>query len=345
MRAGLIGYGYWGPNLLRNISASKGFRITAIAEPDEGKRGQAGQAVDGVTLYVSGQELIDAGNVDVVFIASPVASHFPLARAALLNGKHVFVEKPLCLNEADGENLKALAGSRGLTLMVDHTFLFTGAVKALKKMVEEGELGRLCYYDSMRVNLGLFQPDVNVLWDLAPHDLSVIDYLLGEEPIHIEATGYCHVNPGTPDMVYLTLHYPSTVVAHLNLSWMSPVKVRRVAIGGDQRMIIWDELNREEKLKIYNSGIRFQPEEERQVILPDYRVGDIFSPRVSNTEALREAVEHFGAVVSGQAVSLMDGDAGLRIVRTLERAQKEIEKNLRQIDHMRGDRDLRCAPS
>src|SRR5262249_46025547 len=192
-------------------------------------------------------------------------------------------------------------------LMIDHTFIFTGAVQAIRNICQSGELGELTYYDSMRINLGLFQPDVNVLWDLAPHDLSIMDFILDEEPIHVDATGYSHLNQGLPDVAYVTLHFASKKVAHFNLSWMSPVKVRRTAIGGSRRMLVWDDLNREEKLKIYSSGIEFLPEDQRATIIPQYRVGDIYSPRVSNREALLGGVEPFADVIHGKAQPAADG--------------------------------------
>jgi predicted dehydrogenase len=190
----------------------------------------------------------------------------------------------------------------------------------------------------MRVNLGLFQPDVNVLWDLGPHDLSIVDYLLGEAPIHVEASGYCHVNSHLPDIAYLTLHYPSRIVVHLNLSWMSPVKVRRLAIGGSAKMLVWDDLNSEEKIKIYNSGIEFQPQEERNVVVPEYRIGDIFSPRVPLREALAEVVDHFAKVIAGESKSIMDGRCGLRVISVLEEAQKALDTSLAQVSRTKANR-------
>ena len=203
-------------------------------------------------------------------------------------------------------------------------------MQRIAEIVRAGELGRICYYDSMRVNLGLFQPDVNVLWDLAPHDLSILDHLVDEVPTHIEASGYCHVNSHLPDIAYLTLHYASPIVAHLNLSWMSPVKVRRVAIGGTDKMIVWDDLNREETVKVYNSGIQVQAEDQRMTIMPTYRIGDIHSPRLANGEALSSVIEHFAAVINGKTQSIMGGDRGLRIVRILEAGQQALEESLQR---------------
>lgn len=329
-KIGLIGYGYWGTNLFRNLAASGVFQVAAVAETSETRREAAARFIDVGRITASAVSIIDDKELDAVAIATPVATHFDLARRAILAGKHVLVEKPMCATTAEAEELVQLADRQGVVLMVDHTFLFTGAVQRITELVRRGELGRLCYYDSMRVNLGLFQPDVNVLWDLAPHDLSIIDRLVDEEPVHIEASGYCHVNHNFPDIVYLTLHYALPMVAHLNLSWMSPVKVRRVAIGGTDKMVVWDDLNREEKVKIYNSGIKVQPEDQRPVIVPDYRIGDIYSPRVVNREALSGVVEHFAKVIDREEESIMDGARGLRVVRVLEASQKALEESFRR---------------
>ena len=279
-------------------------------------------------ITASADDIFDDNAIDAVAIATPVGTHFDFAKRAILAGKHVFIEKPMCASVAQAEELVELAKRQGVVLMVDHTYLFTGAVQRIAEIVRSGELGRMCYYDSMRVNLGLFQPDVDVLWDLAPHDLSILDYLIDEEPIRFEVSGYCHVNQHLPDIVYLTLHYASPIVAHLNLSWMSPIKVRRTAIGGTAKMIVWDDLDREETVKVYNSGIQIQAQDQRQVIIPDYRIGDIYSPRISNREALGSVIEHFAAVINRETESIMSGERGLRIVRILESSRKILNESL-----------------
>lgn len=327
-KIGLIGFGYWGTNLFRNFAASRDFQLAAVADLSEARRTTLRETFAG-NVSASPIELIEDPVLDAVIIATPVGTHFDLARRAVLAGKHVLVEKPMCATVAQAEELVELARRQGVVLMVDHTFLFTGAVQAITDLVHRGELGRVCYYDSMRVNLGLFQPDVNVLWDLAPHDLSIIDHLVDQEPVHIEASGFCHVNPRLPDIAYLTLHYASHMVAHLNLSWMSPVKVRRIAIGGTQKMVVWDDLDREEKVKIFHSGIQVQPEDQRPVIVPEYRIGDIYSPRLGNHEALAMVTRHFARVIDGAEESIMSGERGLRVVRILEAGQKVLDENLR----------------
>jgi predicted dehydrogenase len=268
-------------------------------------------------------------------IATPVATHFGLARAALEADKHVLVEKPMCATVAEGEKLLAVAEVQQRVLMVDHTFLFNGAVQAIRRLHAAGELGTLSYYDAMRVNLGLFQPDCSVVWDLGAHDVSIMDFILEEEPIHIEAHGFSHVNPGVADLAFISLYFASDMVAHFNLSWMSPVKMRRTAIGGDKRMLVWDDLNLDERIKIYNSGISLQPDALRNVILPQYRIGDVFSPRVDSAEALGGVVEHFAAVVAGDVASILGGDRGLRVLRTLEQADALVSQNLEYVETLR----------
>ena len=335
-KIGLFGFGYWGTRLFRNLLASPDFELAAVADLNESRRTSLAQQFSSGRVVASADEIIQDKAIAAVAIATPVASHFDLASRAIRAGKHVLVEKPMCATVAQADELVELAARHGVTLMVDNTFLFTGAVQNIAQNVRSGELGKLCYYDSMRVNLGLFQPDVNALWDLAPHDLSIIDHFVDDEPIQIEASGYCHVNQTLPDIVYLTLHYASPMVAHLNLSWMSPVKVRRVAIGGTSKMVVWDDLNREETVKIYNSGIQVQPEDERTVIVPGYRIGDISSPRLDNREALLSVIEHFAHVIDGKEASIMSGERGLRVVRILEASQKVLDENLRHSREIQG---------
>jgi predicted dehydrogenase len=331
IRLAIIGYGYWGPNLLRNFMANPEFDVVAMAERREEPRIRAARIRPGLMTFEDAADLLALPDLDAVVIATPVATHFPLARDALLKGKHVLVEKPISATVAEAEELTALAARVGRTLMVDHTFLFTGAVETIKHAVDSGRLGKICYFDAMRVNLGLFQTDVNCLWDLAPHDLSIIDHLIDDNVVGMDVTGYCHVNPTLPDMVYMTLHYAGDTVAHFNLSWMSPMKVRRFAIGGMKQMLIWDDLDQEQKIRIYDSGIEFRPEDQRAAIIPDYRVGDIYSPRVSRREALSGVVSHFAAVIRGQQQSQMAGEHGIRVVRVLEEAQSRLDRSLVEI--------------
>ncbi|WP_425905847.1 Gfo/Idh/MocA family protein [Nitrobacter sp. TKz-YC02] len=328
---GLVGYGYWGPNLLRNFRSNLACRVIGVADKKGETRERLSAAFPDIQTFEDAETLIALRDVDAVVIATPVASHYDLARRALDAGKHVLVEKPMCATVDEAQDLVERAERKSLVLMVDHTFLFTGAVQMIKKLVARSALGQVCYFDSLRVNLGLFQPDVNCLWDLAPHDLSIINHLIDDELIDIEASGYCHVNHDAPDMVYLTLHFRKNCIAHLNLSWMSPVKIRRFTIGGADKMLVWDDLDEDQKIKIYSSGIHFQPEEQRSMIIPQYRIGDIHSPRLQKTEALVGVAQHFADVIQGETLSIMDGVQGLKIVQTLEMAQSRIDDNLRRV--------------
>ena len=327
IRVGAAGYGYWGPNLVRNFIASRQFEVVAVAEPSAAAREALTRRYPGVLALADASELMARQDIDAVAIATPVATHYDLAANALKRGKHVLVEKPLCMSVEEGNDLIALAKRQGCVLLVDHVFVFHNAVRKLKELIRHS-IGKVSYYDSLRVNLGLFQPDVNVLWDLAPHDFAIMNYLFDEDPEHVEATGYCHVNSHLPDIAYVTAHYKSHMIAHLNLSWMSPVKVRRIAVGGSKQMIVWDDLNLEERIKIYNSGIEFRPESERLAIVPSYRIGDVSSPRIVQREALAAIVEEFARVITEKVESVIDGSQGVRVVRLLQWAQRALDRNL-----------------
>lgn len=331
IKIGLCGLGYWGKNLFRTLEANRGIQLVAVADCCLEIREKLGILHPHLSLYVDAMDLIVDPEVDAVVIATPVALHYDQAKAALDRGKHVMVEKPMCTASIEADDLVARARRMGCSLMVDHTFLFHPAVGKLGELVHSGALGKISYFDSQRNNLGIFQPDVNVLWDLAPHDLSIIDYLFGGEPIHVEASGYCHVNPVFPDIAYLTFHYPNSMVAHLNLSWMSPVKVRRIAIGGNNKMVVWDDLDREEPLRIFDSGIISHPRHNNEIIVPSYRNGLVASPRLEGNEPLVDVVEHFRQHILGQVTARTDGHLGSRVVRTIERAQAALELSLRRV--------------
>jgi predicted dehydrogenase len=331
IKVGICGFGYWGPNLYRNFAANPNFEVVAVSDPLADCRDKARHFSRQIALFPDAMELINSGTCDAIAIATPVATHHGFAAHALRKRLHVLVEKPLCTCADEGTELLALAEREDRTLLVDHVFVFHNAVRELKRLVASGALGTVSYYDSLRVNLGLFQPDVNVLWDLAPHDFAIMNYLFEEEPVYIEVTGYCHMNEHLPDIVYLTAHYGSHMIAHLNLSWMSPVKVRRVAIGGSKQMAVWDDLNLEERVKIYNIGIEMRPQSERLAIVPSYRIGEVTFPRIVNREALSAVVEEFARVIREPSPSMIDGRQGVSVVRMLEQAQASLDATLRKI--------------
>jgi len=270
-------------------------------------------------------ELLHATNVDAIAVVTPVWTHYELAKAALENGKHVFVEKPFTCSSAQAEELIELADRKNLKIMVDHTFLFTGAVRRIRQFIDDGTLGDLFYYDSTRVNLGLFQHDVNVVWDLAPHDLSIMDYLIKEKPEAVVATGERHLN-GVADIAFLTIYYPNQLIGHINVNWLSPVKVRTTLIGGEKKMLVWNDLEADEKIKVYDKGVEMTSGEEVYKTLVSYRTGDMWAPKVEQVEALKLEAAYFVDCVLNNKKPFNDGAAGLRVVKILEAADKSLEQ-------------------
>ncbi len=325
MDFGVIGYGYWGPNIVRNLVNLDGTEVRAIADNNPGAQARARKAYPGVTVTPSAKEVISSPDIDVVAIISPVWTHYELAKAALQHGKHIFVEKPFTSTAAQGEELVNLAQQKNLKIMVDHTFLFTGAVRRIAQLIEEGALGNLYYYDSTRVNLGLFQHDINVLWDLAPHDLAIMDHLIKASPEAVVATGQGHLN-GHEDVAYMTLYFPDKVIAHINVNWLSPVKVRTTLIGGEKRMIVWNDLEADEKVKVYDKGVKITSREGLYDLLVSYRSGDMWSPQLEQVEALHQELSYFVECITSGAEPFNNGCAGLRVVRMLEAASESLNK-------------------
>ena len=347
LKLGVIGYGYWGPNILRNFSSQPGCRVAAICDKNPKALARALSLHPAVYATSDLDEVTGSPEIDAVAIVTPVSTHYDLAKKALENGKHVFVEKPFTATSAQAEELIELADRKNLVVMVDHTFLFTGAVRKIKELVDGGALGPLYYYDSTRVNLGLFQHDVNVIWDLAPHDLSIMDYLIGLEPELVVATGGAHLN-GLADMAYITLHFPKNIIAHLNVNWLSPVKVRTTLVGGQRKMLVWNDLEPSEKVKVYDKGIQvtdnhdesrqrlkalveakvFEVGAEQAVhdLLVSYRSGDMWAPRVDQTEALQLESRYFLDCVASGGKPFNDGRAGLRVVKMLEAADESLKR-------------------
>jgi predicted dehydrogenase len=325
MKFGVIGYGYWGPNIVRNLMSLEGSHVIAIAEISPAARLRAQKAYPGVLVTANAMDVITSTEIDAIAVVSPVWTHYELTKAALENGKHVFVEKPFTSTGAQGESLINLAEQKNLKIMVDHTFLFTGAVKKIRQLLDEGALGNLYYYDSTRVNLGLFQHDVNVLWDLAPHDLSIMDYLIKGNPEAVVATGQGHLN-GHEDVAFMTLYFPEKVIAHINVNWLSPVKVRTTLIGGEKRMVVWNDLEADEKVKVYDKGVKISSREGVYELLVSYRSGDMWSPQLEQGEALRQELSYFVDCVSTGQEPFNNGSAGLRVVRMLETASESLNK-------------------
>jgi predicted dehydrogenase len=320
---GVIGYGYWGPNVVRNLASLEGSQVLAIADLDAEARNRAQRAYPNIRVTADPGEVLASTKIDAVAIVSPVWTHYELAKAALLNGKHVFVEKPFTLNSAQGEELVELSHKRNLKIMVDHTFLFTGAVRKISQLMEDGQLGKLYYYDSTRVNLGLLQHDVNVLWDLAPHDLSIMDYLIKGEPEAVVATGEKHLNE-YEDIAFMTIYFPEKVIAHINVNWLSPVKVRMTLIGGEKRMVVWNDLVADEKIRVYDRGVKTTSQEGVYKLLVNYRSGDMWAPRLEQVEALQHEMKYFVECIETGEDPINDGRAGLRIVKMLEAATKSL---------------------
>jgi predicted dehydrogenase len=300
-------------------------QVVMIAEMSPAARKRAQRAYPGIDITSDAAEVISSPRIDAVAVITPVWTHYELAKAALENGKHVFVEKPFTSNTAEGEDLINLADRKNLKIMVDHTFLFTGAVKKIWELLNEGTLGKLYYYDSTRVNLGLFQHDINVLWDLAPHDLSIMDYLLKASPEAIVATGQKHLNCHE-DVAYMTLYFPEKVIAHINVNWLSPVKIRTTLLGGEKRMLVWNDLEADEKVKVYDKGVNVTNREGVYELLVNYRSGDMWAPQLEQVEALRQELSYFVECISSGQQPINDGCAGLRVVKMLEAASESLSK-------------------
>ncbi len=324
---GVIGYGYWGPNLVRNFSECRGAAVRAVCDHQSERLQQVQRRYPAITVTGSPAELCNDPSVDAVVIATPVEQHFDLAMQALRAGKHVLVEKPMASSSQQAARLIDEAAARKLVLMVDHTFVYTGAVRKMRELTQAGELGEIYYYDSVRINLGLFQHDVNVVWDLAVHDLSIMDYVLDQRPVAVSATGLSHVAGRPQNIAYLSMFFESNMIAHVHVNWLSPVKVRRTLLGGSRRMVMFDDLEASEKVKVYDRGISLNPSpENRYQMLVGYRTGDMWAPQLAVTEALSVAASHFVECVAGSVTPTTDGHAGLRVVRLLEAATESMAR-------------------
>jgi predicted dehydrogenase len=325
IRVGAIGYGYWGPNVVRNLHALDNCRVTTICDQSPAALRRASKAFSDIELTTDLTQVLTSPHIDAVAVITPVWTHFDLAKRALENGKHVFVEKPFTSTTQQAEELIELAERKHLKIMVDHTFLFTGSVRKIRQLVDDGTLGSLYYFDSIRVNLGLFQHDVNVMWDLAPHDLSIMNYIIREKPEAVVATGGRHLN-GLADVAFITVYFPSNVVAHINVNWLSPVKIRTTLIGGEKKMLVWDDLEADEKIKVYDRGVQIKSGQGLYDLLVSYRSGDVWAPKVEQTEALKVELEYFLDCIANDRTPINDGVAGLGVVKLLEAADQSLEK-------------------
>jgi predicted dehydrogenase len=333
IRIGVIGYGYWGPNLVRNFMTASGSVVTRVCDLREERLSSLAKLYPGLKTCTESAELINDPQIDAVVIATPVFSHFELALAALRAGKHVLVEKPLASRSDQARKLVDEAAARKLVLLVDHTFVYTPAVRKIRDLIASGALGQIYYYDAVRVNLGLFQHDVNVIWDLAIHDLSIMDCVLPDKPVAISATGISHVKGQPENVAYITLFFPTTQIAHVHVNWLTPVKVRHTLIGGSEKMILYDDLEPSEKVKVYDKGISVTPEpEDVYKMLVSYRLGDMWAPQLDNTEALQTEASHFIECIETNKQPETDGAAGLRMVNLIEAAETSLRDRGRLVE-------------
>jgi predicted dehydrogenase len=327
INVGVIGYGYWGPNLVRNLFEVADAQVVAVSDIRPERLTQARSRYPSLELTTNFDQLLSNPNIDAIAIATPVSTHYDLASQALRKGKHVMVEKPMASSSEQAMRLIDEAASRNLVLMVDHTFVYTGAVRKIKEIADSGKLGDVLYYDSTRINLGLFQRDVDVIWDLAVHDLAIMDYILPSTPCAVAATGINHVFGGTENLAYITMFFEKNLIAHVNVNWLSPVKVRRTLVGGSKQMIVYDDMEASEKVKVYDKGITVNgTSDSLYKALVGYRSGDMFAPQLDVSEALKIEIQHFTDCIRTGAEPITDGWAGLRVVRILESASLSMKQ-------------------
>lgn len=326
MKAAVIGLGYWGPNLVRNFLGVEGICGVIGCDKDAKRLENIKRKFPEAETSDSFEAILRRDDVEIVAVATPVSTHFKFAKAALEAGKHCWIEKPFTATVAEAETLINLAEQRRLKIMVDHTFIYTGAVRKMKELMDKGVIGDLYYFDSVRVNLGLFQHDVNVVWDLAPHDLSIMDYLIERRPVSVSAVGSCHVGNGLENIAYLTVNFDNDIIAHFHVNWLAPVKIRTVLIGGTKSMILYDDMQTSEKVKVYDKGIEVKTKEGVYETLVQYRTGDMYAPKLDQTEALAIATNHFVECIKHDKTPITDGVSGLNVVRILEASERSIKQ-------------------
>jgi predicted dehydrogenase len=334
MNVGIIGCGYWGPNLIRNFSLLESVKVVGVSDLREERLKYVARLYPNIKIITkNSDEIIRHKDIDAVVVATPVSTHFPLGMEALANGKHLLMEKPMTATSEQAAALIEMAERKNLTLMVDHTFVYTGAIRKIKEIITSGELGDIYYFDSVRVNLGLFQHDINVIWDLAPHDVSIMDYLLDRPAKTVSATGVAHFEREIENIAYISVGFDSHLIGHIHVNWLAPVKVRKTLICGSKKMIVYDDVEPSEKVKIYNKGVDYiRSKEEVYNILVQYRTGDMMAPHIDLTEALSLISREFVDSVSQGRKPLTDGHSGLRAVRILEAANKSLRNHGREVE-------------
>ena len=332
IRVAQIGCGYWGQNLIRNFWEVDGAEVVVACDPDEKALTRMRRRYPTVELTTNYSDVLSNPKVDAVVLATPVSTHYDFAKRALLAGKHALVEKPMATSSKHVIDLIETAARQGKTLMVDHTFLYTAAVRRMKALIDSGELGELLYFDSVRINLGLVQTDTNVLWDLGPHDFSIMDYLIGEQPVSVSTTGVKHLHTPYENIAYVTAKFDSNLIAHFHLNWLAPVKVRQTLLGGSQKMVVYDDMESSEKIKIYDRGVSQNHDPaNRERMLTSYRNGDSLAPNLDTTEAMRLMAREFISAINEKRAPLSDGYSALRVVRLLEAAQHSIQQEGREV--------------
>lgn len=333
----VVGCGYWGPNLIRNFSQMPGVRMKTAVDLNKERLRHIGQLYHGVHTTSAFDDVLADPEIDAILVATPVSTHHVLAKRALLAGKHVLVEKPMAASVAEAEELNVIADDRGLILMAGHTFLYTAAVNKMKDLISSGELGHIYYISTTRVNLGLFQEDINVVWDLAPHDVSILNYVLGAEPETVSAQGQAYIQSGIEDVAFLHLRYPGDIVAHTHVSWLNPDKIRRITVVGSKKMLVYDDVSTTEKIRVYDKGVTVQPHYDTfGEFQLSYRFGDIYTPRLDDNEPLKNECQHFVQCIQKRETPRSDGHSGLAVVRVMERACESIRKSGEQLSLLPG---------
>ncbi|MFH1671318.1 MAG: Gfo/Idh/MocA family oxidoreductase [Candidatus Portnoybacteria bacterium] len=324
IKIGVIGCGYWGPNLVRNFNQLEGVLVDYICDMDESKLAKIKKTYPNAKTSRDYLDVIKDPEINAICIATPLETHYQLAKEGLLNNKNVLIEKPFTKNSPQAQELIEIARKNNLVLMVDHTFVYTGAVRKIKELIDKGELGKLYYFDSERINLGLIRSDANVIWDLATHDISIIDYLLKQKPINVSVIGSSHISNSKEEMAHIILRHEDGIMSHIHVSWLSPVKIRKILVAGSKKMVLYNDIEQAEKIRIYDKGIDIKTAEVTP-FTPLYREGDIIIPKIDQTEALKKVAEEFVACIKGKKKPLTDGSAGLRVVKILEAIQKSLE--------------------